>query len=127
MKKREGKEIGACIYCGQFRYFDVDPGEKLTEDEKNIKATDNCNCSEAEYQRNLKKRFERVKKSIAEICVDDEPEIKELLIGAAALIINDKVSKVSIDYDNIKASISLKSNNGIKIERQQKKKKAREV
>ena len=35
MEKREGKEIGACIYCGQFRYFDVEPGEKLTEGKSN--------------------------------------------------------------------------------------------
>ena len=35
-------EMGECIYCGQVRQFEVEDGISLSQEEKNRKATEQC-------------------------------------------------------------------------------------
>ena len=40
-------EMGECIYCGQVQQFETEDGISLSQEEKNRRATEQCDCDKA--------------------------------------------------------------------------------
>ncbi|MBE5934668.1 MAG: hypothetical protein E7262_02605 [Lachnospiraceae bacterium] len=90
------KLYGACRYCGQYHLLEE---EHEDEEERDRQATLICKCVEAKWYQNIQSKKERYEYSVNTILKDEYPEVKELLILAADMIIEEKARKLSIQID----------------------------
>lgn len=116
--------IGACPYCGQAVAVDRREGETPAD-----AAARTCDCIGARSARERTKRIEDSRDLIYEIfgegCREDElepvgHEIADMLLSAALLIIDGKISKATVDVPRIcKATIKADGKGRVRATRSQ--------
>ena len=114
----------ACPHCGQLVQCEVMPGELVGEAAERA-----CDCIGARSARERTKRIEDSRDLIYEIfgegCREDELEpvghdTAQMLLTAALLIIDGKISKATVDVPRIcKASIKADSKGRVRATRSQ--------
>lgn len=101
---------GSCIYCGQIRQIEGQEG--MSEEERNRKATELCDCKEA------KTAQEKAEKNIHQMFGEDFPETEEILLAAVKYIESGDIDSITIDTGmRVKGKVSMTSKGNIKVER----------
>ena len=120
-------EMGECIYCGQVRQFEVEDGISLSQEEKNRKATEQCDCDEAKNAHAQEQIFTTTQKNINALFHDDRPALEKLLLEAADYLYNGNLDKITLTSGTTKGQVSINSKGSIKVERERKTKTALEA
>lgn len=127
-KQLESSEIqtGACVFCGQVYQFETDG--RVPEAQLDGWATDKCDCVDATLERRRKKKEQAAKDSIKELIMDEHPEIADMLNDTIGLILQEKITKLSVTAGNgEKMAMIVNQKGNIKIEYTKTKKKSKEV
>lgn len=120
-------EMGECIYCGQVRQFEVEDGISLSQEEKNRKATEQCDCEEAKNAHAQEQVLTTTQKNITALFHEDRPEMEKLLLDATDYIYNGTLDKITLICGTTKGQVSINSKGSIKVERERKTKTALEA
>jgi len=116
-------KTGKCIYCGQQNMVDIP--DTATEQDCDIKATEQCKCEQAKKAKELKKIKLKSEANIEEYFTKDFPEMAEILKAAVGPIAQRKIEKITIDTGwGIQGKISITSKGKIKVEKVETKKLA---
>lgn len=121
--ERTGKEkeelVGYCKFCGQAIMVHAD--ETYTEDDLNEIATDKCKCGQATNYR-WKKSVQEVYMQDLEVVFGENEAMKELFARAGKMVIDGKISAISVKQSAEK-TLSLKmKGSGLCIQTTEKKK-----
>lgn len=94
---------GACKFCGQIRHVEVEANS--TDAEIVEAATMQCGCDSAiDYKMTV-----RGEKKINELFRENYPEAADIMIASLEAIIDENVSKVTVDTGhNVKGILSMK-------------------
>lgn len=119
---------GACPYCGQIKMIEVIGEAGVTGEQIDDMAMMQCDCPEAQNERFRRKKIKKASVDIKTLFADDEKtaEIAVLLNAGLTAMVHHKISKMTIEIDDIKAKLSETSKGGIKVERTITKKEALE-
>ena len=120
-------EMGDCIYCGQVRQFEVEDGISLSQEEKNRKATEQCDCDDAKNAHAQERVLTTTQKNIIALFHEDRPEMEKLLLEATDYIYNGTRDKITRPSGPTKGQVSINSKGSIKVERERKTKTALEA
>ena len=120
-------EMGECIYCGQVRQFEVEDGISLSQEEKNRKATEQCDCDDAKNAHAQERVLTTTQKNIIALFHEDRPEMEKLLLEATDYIYNGTLDKITLTSGTTKGQVSINSKGSIKVERERKTKAALEA
>ena len=96
--------IGYCRFCGQSRHIETE--DEMTQEEANVKATENCECYEATHEA-WKNSTLRTFEGDLEMMFAKVPEIKTLLRFAGEKIIDNKMLSITVRRST-EQTISLK-------------------
>ncbi len=127
-KQLDGTEIrvGCCRFCGQAYQLEV-VGE-WTDEMLDEAATNKCDCIDAENWKKIQKRKKKAKETVEELFADEEEDILELLKDLAGKTLEGRIRKAAIVIGSgAKAAVSISAKGGLKIERTETKKGAREI
>ena len=105
MKNEIMTHEGVCKYCGQ-----ITPVLAGTQEEADLLASEECECIGAD----IKKRKEAVEKNAALIVEGKDGDIIEILGTAGIMILNEKISQLSLNTGEIKYKVSVNSKGQIK-------------
>lgn len=121
--ERTGKEkeelVGYCKFCGQSIMVHAD--ETYTEDELNELATDKCTCGQAANYR-WKKSVQEVYMQDVEMIFDKDEEMKDLFAMAGKMVIDGKISAISVKKSAEKTLNLKMKGSGLCIQTTEKKK-----
>ena len=121
--ERTGKEkeelVGYCKFCGQSIMVHAD--ETYTEDELNELATDKCTCGQAANYR-WKKSVQEVYMQDVEMIFDKDEEMKDLFAMAGKMVIDGKISAISVKQSAEKTLTLKMKGSGLCIQTTEKKK-----
>ena len=120
-------ETGECIYCGQVQQFEEEDGISLSQEEKNRKATEQCDCDKAKNAQAQEKILTTTQKNISSLFHADKPEMEKLLLVATNYIYNGILDKITLTSGTTKGQVSINSKGSIKVERERKTKTALEA
>lgn len=127
-KQLESSEIqtGACVYCGQVYQFETDG--RVDDKKLDEWATDKCDCIDAIQNRRRAKKEQAARDSIRELVMDEHQEIAGMLDGAVGMILEEKITKLSVTAGSgEKISMTVNQKGNIKIEYTKTAKKSKEV
>lgn len=106
-KEEKNGQTGVCQYCGQSMIIQT-VGDNLTQGELDAKATDLCNCPEAQSERRKRERKEKVDKFVKK---HFSPELSSLIHYAIKMVEqqdlveyqsklpDDRIVKIWLDND----------------------------
>ena len=120
-------ETGECIYCGQVQQFEEEDGISLSQEEKNRKATEQCDCDKAKNAQAQEKILTTTQKNISSLFHADKPEMEKLLLEATDYIYNGILDKITLTSGTTKGQVSINSMGSINVERERKRKTALEA
>lgn len=107
---------GSCIYCGQIRQIEGQEG--MSEEERNRKATELCDCKEAKTAQEKAETRTKAEKNIHQMFGEDFPETEEILLAAVKYIESGEIDSITIDTGmRVKGKVSMTSKGNIKVER----------
>lgn len=93
------KVTGFCNFCSQGRLVAVPDDKEFSQEELNKIATDECDCPNAETQRELEEKIRRAEYYIDNIVLPKEEHAKPLLQAAVPLLLDHKIKKMLINLD----------------------------
>ena len=115
------KLTAECRYCGQVNVIPM--GTYSTDEEKEIKATELCNCEEACNERKIKNANSKINEMFLTECKEiglaklTEDQAK-ILRFAVKEIVNDNALNITVSFRyGIKADIKINSKSEIEIKR----------
>lgn len=115
-------ETGECIYCGQVHQFEVEDEIHHTEEEKNRKATELCDCEEAQNVHDRVEVKTTTQKNITALFHDDQPVMENIMMNAIDYIKDGTLSGITLKAGSVKGQMSITSKGKIKVEREKKMK-----
>lgn len=102
---RPVQKTGICRFCNQMRLVEVN--ENASGEEVNNKATEECDCPEAEHERDHKRKIENVNWNIQSLIEEDgRPDVAEILYAAAETMVNANIKKVAVNI-NAETTVSM--------------------
>ena len=110
-------ETGECIYCGQVQQFEEEDGISLSQEEKNRKATEQCDCDKAKNAQAQEKILTTTQKNISSLFHADKPEMEKLLLEATDYIYNGILDKITLTSGTTKGQVSINSKVSNNVER----------
>ena len=122
---------GACKFCGQSSVVEVPEEWKGGDTDEYI--SEKCECSEARIyttkKRTIEKSEETIEYQFGENAAKGEvnPDTRDLLMNCVKMMLEDQISKVTVDINaQTKATINY-TDKGIKIKRSDKEEEERMV
>lgn len=104
MLEDEQKNVGVCAYCGQSIFIET-VGE-VSQDERDIMATNKCMCPEAQSERRKKERREKIDEYIKKHFSSSK---QNFVREAVAMIEAFDFDKISLNFDSKTCTIWLDS------------------
>ena len=115
-------ETGECIYCGQVHQFEVEDEIHHTEEEKNRKATELCDCEEAQNVHDRVEVKTKTQKNITALFHDDQPIMENIMMNAIDYIQDGTLTGIALKAGRVKGQMRITSKGKIKVEREKKMK-----
>ena len=91
-KEEKNGQTGVCQYCGQSMIIQT-VGDDLTQGELDAKATDLCNCPEAQSERRKRERRERIDHYVKK---HFDPDLREFIKRAIKMVEDQDVSDFNV-------------------------------
>lgn len=128
-ERHEETEIqyGSCVFCGQM--FQLETMLGVTSDEElDRAATMKCDCPQATNFQRVENAKDHAEKAIAEMFGEDEEKAGKMLMDAIPMIINGEIEKLSVtSITGCQAQMKMTNKGKLKIERNEKLRRAREL
>lgn len=113
-------ETGTCIYCGQMQQFEVEDGSRLSEEEKNRKATEHCTCPEAEKKQDSVQVKTKTQENITRLLHADQPVMEEVMKYTLPFIQEGELTEVVLKAGAIKSQMRMTPKGKIQVAREKK-------
>ena len=111
-------KTAACKYCGQTFMIDIDDKDwPDANGDMELVATRRCMCDGAQHFKALERKKEKANDNISIAFEQDEPAIAEVLKYAVDGIVNEKMYKITINGDKVKAVLQRTTKGTIKVSR----------
>ncbi len=113
---------GVCKYCGQTRTVEVADSADPKREELNEIATEECDCKEADIERNRKAMIEKATEEVNQYTENAcEPAAGRILMAAMEEVVNHRVGMVTVKVSKtVSYRMGMSKNNGLIVERNEK-------
>lgn len=111
---------GFCRYCNDGKIVEVREG--ATQEEADIRATEECSCFLAQRARKKEEQRIRCSENIRELLGEHYPEIAEMFLNNIENIQNGIMSKITVNIRGNKTARMSEVKDGIKVELEKKQK-----
>ena len=119
-------QYGSCPFCGQVGH--IESAASWDQDKINEAIAESCGCPGSIKYRHQKKVKKNAHEAIERRFPAISAEAKDIIHNAVDLIMDGEVKKLTIELETkMKASISVSTKGGIKVERTESKKETEEV
>ena len=89
--------LGVCKWCGQTKTIEVAESANPNEEERDELASEECDCEQAEMERQRREKIEAATEEIAEFTKNaDEPQAGVILLKALPELVDRKIDGISI-------------------------------
>lgn len=109
---------GYCRYCNNGRLVEIE--EEATQEQRNLQATEECNCYGAEEERKREYQKDACLANIDSMLQKKHPEIAEILRGCIDDLQDRKIKKITINTYGSFTARMYSNKDGIKIELERK-------